>query len=71
MNNSFMNNEELFFCFHPSGLPPPALQALCKLITASEAGEQLINRVGPCTFEQMLLDFGFLDKILFTIVIII
>uniref|UniRef100_A0A3B5MNQ0 Tetratricopeptide repeat domain 28 n=1 Tax=Xiphophorus couchianus TaxID=32473 RepID=A0A3B5MNQ0_9TELE len=26
------------------GLPPPALQALCKLITASEAGEQLINR---------------------------
>lgn len=30
---------------HPSGLPPPALQALCKLIAASEAGEQLINRV--------------------------
>eukprot|EP00066_Takifugu_rubripes_P024211 XP_011613477.1 PREDICTED: tetratricopeptide repeat protein 28 [Takifugu rubripes] len=27
------------------GLPPPALQALCKLITASEAGEQLINRL--------------------------
>uniref|UniRef100_A0A3Q2XB06 Tetratricopeptide repeat protein 28 n=1 Tax=Hippocampus comes TaxID=109280 RepID=A0A3Q2XB06_HIPCM len=27
------------------GLPPQALQALCKLITASEAGEQLINRV--------------------------
>uniref|UniRef100_A0A8C5HXU3 Tetratricopeptide repeat protein 28 n=1 Tax=Gouania willdenowi TaxID=441366 RepID=A0A8C5HXU3_GOUWI len=26
------------------GLPPPALQALCKLITVSEAGEQLINR---------------------------
>ncbi|CAF95056.1 unnamed protein product [Tetraodon nigroviridis] len=26
------------------GLPPPALQALCKLIAASEAGEQLINR---------------------------
>uniref|UniRef100_A0A671NHD0 Tetratricopeptide repeat protein 28 n=1 Tax=Sinocyclocheilus anshuiensis TaxID=1608454 RepID=A0A671NHD0_9TELE len=26
------------------GLPPPALQALCKLITASETGEQLINR---------------------------
>ncbi|XP_072290130.1 tetratricopeptide repeat protein 28-like isoform X3 [Eucyclogobius newberryi] len=26
------------------GLPPQALQALCKLITASEAGEQLINR---------------------------
>ncbi|XP_026076087.1 tetratricopeptide repeat protein 28-like isoform X2 [Carassius auratus] len=27
------------------GLPPPALQALCKLITASETGEQLINRL--------------------------
>ncbi|XP_061672969.1 tetratricopeptide repeat protein 28-like isoform X1 [Syngnathoides biaculeatus] len=27
------------------GLPPQALQALCKLITASEAGEQLINRL--------------------------
>uniref|UniRef100_A0A8C3VEL3 Tetratricopeptide repeat protein 28 n=1 Tax=Catharus ustulatus TaxID=91951 RepID=A0A8C3VEL3_CATUS len=26
------------------GLPNPALQALCKLITASETGEQLINR---------------------------
>ncbi|KAG9262977.1 tetratricopeptide repeat protein 28-like [Astyanax mexicanus] len=26
------------------GLPPPALQALCKLITASETGEQLISR---------------------------
>ncbi|XP_030623936.1 tetratricopeptide repeat protein 28 [Chanos chanos] len=26
------------------GLPPPALQALCKLIVASETGEQLINR---------------------------
>ncbi|XP_062372772.1 tetratricopeptide repeat protein 28-like [Sardina pilchardus] len=26
------------------GLPPPALQALCKLISASEAGEQLISR---------------------------
>ncbi|XP_069038213.1 tetratricopeptide repeat protein 28 isoform X2 [Lepisosteus oculatus] len=26
------------------GLPHPALQALCKLITASETGEQLINR---------------------------
>ncbi|XP_064163100.1 tetratricopeptide repeat protein 28 [Anguilla rostrata] len=26
------------------GLPPPALLALCKLITASETGEQLINR---------------------------
>ncbi|XP_036385716.1 tetratricopeptide repeat protein 28 [Megalops cyprinoides] len=26
------------------GLPPSALQALCKLITASETGEQLINR---------------------------
>lgn len=40
-----------------SGLPPPALQALCKLITASEAGEQLINRVGPCSSQKMLLDF--------------
>lgn len=57
-----MNNEELFFCFDPSGLPPPALQALCKLITASEAGEQLINRVGLCTFEQRLSDFGFVDQ---------
>lgn len=28
-----------------SGLPNPALQALCKLITASETGEQLISRV--------------------------
>ncbi|KAL4646585.1 tetratricopeptide repeat protein 28-like isoform X1 [Arapaima gigas] len=28
------------------GLPPPALMALCKLVTASETGEQLINRVG-------------------------
>ncbi|KAL2079565.1 hypothetical protein ACEWY4_025309 [Coilia grayii] len=27
------------------GLPPPALQALCKLISASEAGEQLISRL--------------------------
>ncbi|XP_026995435.1 tetratricopeptide repeat protein 28 isoform X2 [Tachysurus fulvidraco] len=27
------------------GLPPPALQALCKLITASETGEQLISRL--------------------------
>ncbi|MFT7805076.1 tetratricopeptide repeat protein 28-like isoform X2 [Arapaima gigas] len=27
------------------GLPPPALMALCKLVTASETGEQLINRV--------------------------
>ncbi|XP_076139979.1 tetratricopeptide repeat protein 28-like [Alosa pseudoharengus] len=27
------------------GLPHPALQALCKLITISEAGEQLINRL--------------------------
>lgn len=27
------------------GLPNPALQALCKLITASETGEQLINRL--------------------------
>ncbi|KAM3874095.1 tetratricopeptide repeat protein 28 [Diretmus argenteus] len=26
------------------GLTPPALQALCKLVTASEAGEQLINK---------------------------
>lgn len=34
--------------FHPClglGLPNPALQALCKLITASETGEQLISRV--------------------------
>lgn len=37
-------NHDLF-----SGLPPPALQALCKLIAASEAGEQLINRVRSCT----------------------
>lgn len=29
------------------GLPNPALQALCKLITASETGEQLISRVSP------------------------
>lgn len=49
-----MNN---FLWSRPSGLPPPALQALCKLITASEAGEQLINRVGPCSPEQMLLVF--------------
>ncbi|KAM9307256.1 tetratricopeptide repeat protein 28 [Pholidichthys leucotaenia] len=27
------------------GLTPPALQALCKLVTASEAGEQLIHKV--------------------------
>ncbi|XP_048853351.1 tetratricopeptide repeat protein 28-like isoform X2 [Brienomyrus brachyistius] len=27
------------------GLPPPALMALCKLVTASETGEQLINRL--------------------------
>lgn len=40
-----MNNEEFPLISPPSGLPPPALQALCKLITASEAGEQLINRV--------------------------
>uniref|UniRef100_A0A3B4CP38 Tetratricopeptide repeat protein 28 n=1 Tax=Pygocentrus nattereri TaxID=42514 RepID=A0A3B4CP38_PYGNA len=26
------------------GLPPPALQALCKVVSASEAGEQLINK---------------------------
>uniref|UniRef100_A0A8C4YXE9 Tetratricopeptide repeat domain 28 n=1 Tax=Gadus morhua TaxID=8049 RepID=A0A8C4YXE9_GADMO len=36
------------------GLPPPALQALCKLITASEAGEQLINRVS-FTLHQVLV----------------
>lgn len=28
-----------------SGLTPPALQALCKLVTASEAGERLIHKV--------------------------
>ncbi|XP_028835131.1 tetratricopeptide repeat protein 28-like isoform X2 [Denticeps clupeoides] len=27
------------------GLPPPALHALCKLVTVSEAGEQLISRL--------------------------
>ncbi|KAI4878611.1 hypothetical protein NFI96_019047 [Prochilodus magdalenae] len=27
------------------GLPPPALQALCKVVSASEAGEQLINKL--------------------------
>lgn len=27
------------------GLSPPALQALCKLVSASEAGEQLIHKV--------------------------
>ncbi|XP_072520589.1 tetratricopeptide repeat protein 28-like [Salminus brasiliensis] len=26
------------------GIPPPALQALCKVVSASEAGEQLINK---------------------------
>lgn len=30
-----------------SGLTPPALQALCKLVTTSEAGEQLIHKVLP------------------------
>lgn len=35
-----------------SGLPPQALQALCKLITASEAGEQLINRVRSCILGE-------------------
>lgn len=32
----------------PSGLTPPALQALCKLVTTSEAGEQLIHKVLLC-----------------------
>jgi len=33
-------------------LPNPALQALCKLITASETGEQLISRVSWEVFLQ-------------------
>ena len=37
------------------GLPPPALQALCKLISASEAGEQLISRVGGRRTEKKSL----------------
>ncbi|NXO69818.1 TTC28 protein, partial [Phainopepla nitens] len=37
------------------GLPNPALQALCKLITASETGEQLINRVSWEVFLQYQL----------------
>lgn len=31
------------------GLTPPALQALCKLVTTSEAGEQLIHKVWSCS----------------------
>ncbi|NXR29444.1 TTC28 protein, partial [Cinclus mexicanus] len=37
------------------GLPNPALQALCKLITASETGEQLISRVSWEVFFQYQL----------------
>lgn len=43
-------SEALLFLTISVGLPPPALQALCKLITASETGEQLINRVGCCLY---------------------
>lgn len=39
------------FCWCFPGLPNPALQALCKLITASETGEQLINRVSGRFFS--------------------
>uniref|UniRef100_A0A8C9KB75 Tetratricopeptide repeat protein 28 n=1 Tax=Panthera tigris altaica TaxID=74533 RepID=A0A8C9KB75_PANTA len=35
------------------GLPNPALQALCKLITASETGEQLISRGSPVLVPQL------------------
>lgn len=35
-----------------SGLTPPALQALCKLVTTSEAGEQLIHKVQSCNVER-------------------
>lgn len=40
------------FCWCFPGLPNPALQALCKLITASETGEQLINRVSRRFFSS-------------------
>lgn len=45
-----LSNPCVCCCF--SGLPNPALQALCKLITASETGEQLINRVSWEVFLQ-------------------
>lgn len=38
------------------GLPNPALQALCKLITASETGEQLISRVSPAKTAEPRLE---------------
>ncbi|XP_025764827.1 tetratricopeptide repeat protein 28 isoform X3 [Oreochromis niloticus] len=39
------------------GLTPPALQALCKLVTASEAGEQLIHKL-----HQVLVQLQSGDK---------
>ncbi|KAL4617225.1 tetratricopeptide repeat protein 28-like [Arapaima gigas] len=36
------------------GLPPSALQALCKLIIASEMGEQLLNRVGSALHQVLV-----------------
>nr|XP_054600091.1 tetratricopeptide repeat protein 28 isoform X2 [Nothobranchius furzeri] len=39
------------------GLTPPALQALCKLVTASEAGEQLIHKL-----HQVLVQLHSSDK---------
>ncbi|XP_034048421.1 tetratricopeptide repeat protein 28 [Thalassophryne amazonica] len=39
------------------GLSPPALQALCKLVTASEAGEQLIHKL-----HQVLVQLQSGDK---------
>lgn len=38
------------------GLPNPALQALCKLITASETGEQLISRVSRARTAEPRLE---------------
>lgn len=49
VKKQILNNRCFCSCF--SGLPNPALQALCKLITASETGEQLINRVSWEVFQ--------------------
>lgn len=41
-------NNIINIIFSSSGLTPAALQALCKLVTMSEAGEQLIHKVCTC-----------------------
>lgn len=46
------------------GLPTPALQALCKLITASETGEQLISRVSPARAAELRPESGAEERVI-------